>query len=59
MYRLEQVYGLSSDFLQAFLMVIIAITIWFIIYGVYFSSGIKLMVDKELTWVQQMNFQFQ
>lgn len=45
------------EFIGDVLMIAIAIILWLIAYIIYFSSGIKLIIDpKQFTWDEQMTW---
>lgn len=38
------------------MVLILASLIWTVIYVIYFMCGVKIMVAKEFTWEEQMNW---
>lgn len=44
----------TSEILQNIILVCLSVVVWSIIYGIYYSSGVKMMLEKDATWEEQM-----
>lgn len=56
-YNLEVWQQYAGNALGDMLVLILAIIIWSALYGIYYSSGLKIMVHLDTEWEEQMVWQ--